>query len=72
VNAQRADNDAADDGQRVAGSSESVRQEEYAGTDRALQQMHEHGEISAIILSQIKQYKITYGLIIPDCLLISK
>lgn len=57
MNAQHADDGAADDGHRVAGPSEGVRQEKYAGADRALQQMHEHGEISATILSRIMQMR---------------
>lgn len=52
VNAQCADDDAADDGHCVAGSSKGVRQKKDAGADRALQQMHEHGEISATVLSR--------------------
>lgn len=47
VSAQRADDDPADDGHRVAGSAKRVRQEEHTGADRALHQVHERGEISA-------------------------
>jgi len=43
------DDDATDKGHHVAGPPESVRQEEYTGTDRALQQMHERGEVPATI-----------------------
>lgn len=50
MNAQRADDDTADDRHRVAGPSEGMRQEEYAGADCALQQMHEHGKVSTMVL----------------------
>lgn len=49
MSAQCADDDAANNGHHVAGSSESVRQEEYSGADRALEQMNESGEISAMV-----------------------
>lgn len=47
MSAHRADHDAAHDGHRVAGSPERVWQEEDPGADRALQQVHERGEIPA-------------------------
>lgn len=65
VNAERADDGAAYDGHRVAGPSEGVRQEKYAGADRALQQMHEHGEISVTILSSYHECKFPACLPIP-------
>lgn len=49
VGAYHSDDDAADNGHRVAGSPERVWQEEYAGADRALEQVHKCGKVPAKI-----------------------
>jgi len=49
VHVQDNDDHTTDKGHHVAGLSEGVRQEEYTGTDRALQQMHQRGEVPATI-----------------------
>lgn len=46
VTAYQTDDDTAHDGRGVSRASEGVRQKEYPATDRGLQQVHKHREVS--------------------------